>query len=175
MCNSNPYILKKFAVDIFDMKGKDRKLLQDFGTKMKEIDKCIWIKSLDKKIKDISDNIVIDDLRFKDEENYLRSIGFKILKLDIDNDLQNNRLKTTYNNGRYFDVFWNTIKPGSGTTDLINYGEGGLGGFTFSSYNVNSINKQLPPIDLLEITPNDVIVGGVSLKNVILNIKNYKK
>lgn len=86
-------ILKKFAVDIFDMKGKDRKLLQDFGTKMKEIDKCIWIKSLDKKIKDISDNIVIDDLRFKDEENYLRSIGFKILKLDIDNDLQNNRLK----------------------------------------------------------------------------------
>lgn len=86
-------ILKKFAVDIFDMKGKDRKLLQDFGTKMKEIDKCIWIKSLDKKIKDISDNIVIDDLRFKDEENYLKSIGFKILKLDIDNDLQNNRLK----------------------------------------------------------------------------------
>ena len=59
-------VLKKFAVDIFDMKGKDRKLLQDFGTKMKEIDKCIWIKSLDKKIKDISDNIVIDDLRFKD-------------------------------------------------------------------------------------------------------------
>jgi len=46
-------VLKKFAVDIFDMKGKDRKLLQDFGTKMKEIDKCIWIKSLDKKIKDI--------------------------------------------------------------------------------------------------------------------------
>lgn len=86
-------VLKKFAVDIFDMKGKDRKLLQDFGTKMKEIDKCIWIKSLDKKIKDISDNIVIDDLRFKDEENYLKSIGFKILKLDIDNDLQNNRLK----------------------------------------------------------------------------------
>jgi dephospho-CoA kinase len=89
-------VLKKFAVDIFDMKGKDRKLLQDFGTKMKEIDKCIWIKSLDKKIKDISDNIVIDDLRFKDEENYLRSIGFKILKCDIDNDLQNNRLKKTY-------------------------------------------------------------------------------
>jgi cytidylate kinase len=90
--------LKKFAADIFDMRVKDRKLLQDFGTKMKEIDKSIWIKRLDKKIKDINDNIVIDDLRFKDEEVYLKSNGFKILKLDIDNDLQNNRLKKTYCN-----------------------------------------------------------------------------
>jgi broad-specificity NMP kinase len=90
--------LKKFAVDIFDMRVKDRKLLQEFGTKMKEIDKTIWIRRLDNKIKDIAHNIVIDDLRFKDEEKYLRLNGFKILKLDIDNNLQNNRLKNTYCN-----------------------------------------------------------------------------
>jgi cytidylate kinase len=70
--------IKKYAVEIFDMKNKDRKLLQNFGTKMKEIDDLIWIKRLDKKIKDIYDNIIIDDLRFQDEVTYLKSYNFKI-------------------------------------------------------------------------------------------------
>ena len=90
--------LKLYAAEIFDMKVKDRKLLQEFGTKMKEIDKDIWIKRLNYKIKNISDNIVIDDLRYPNEELYLKSNGFKILKLDIDTELQNNRLKNTYIN-----------------------------------------------------------------------------
>jgi hypothetical protein len=90
--------LKLYACEIFDMKVKDRKLLQQFGTKMKEIDENIWIKRLDYKIKDINDNIVIDDLRYPNEELYLKSNGFKILKLDIDTELQNNRLKNTYVN-----------------------------------------------------------------------------
>ena len=33
--------IKKYAFEIFDMKYKDRKLLQDFGSKMKEIDNFI--------------------------------------------------------------------------------------------------------------------------------------
>jgi dephospho-CoA kinase len=92
--------VKLYASEIFDininMKIKDRKLLQQFATKMKEIDENIWIKRLDIKIKDISDNIIIDDLRYPNEELYLKSKGFKILKLDIDTELQNNRLKNTY-------------------------------------------------------------------------------
>ena len=92
--------VKLYATQIFDinMKIKDRKLLQQFATKMKEIDENIWIKRLDNKIKDISDNIIIDDLRYQNEELYLKSKGFKILKLDIDIELQNNRLKNTYIN-----------------------------------------------------------------------------
>lgn len=92
--------VKLYATQIFDinMKIKDRKLLQQFATKMKEIDENIWIKRLDNKIKDISDNIIIDDLRYQNEELYLKSKGFKILKLDIDTELQNNRLKNTYIN-----------------------------------------------------------------------------
>lgn len=92
--------VKLYATEIFNMniKVKDRKLLQQFGTKMKEIDENIWIKRLDLKIKDISDNIIIDDLRYQNEELYLKSKGFKILKLDIDIELQNNRLKNTYIN-----------------------------------------------------------------------------
>jgi dephospho-CoA kinase len=98
--------VKLYATEIFDininMKIKDRKLLQQFATKMKEIDENIWIKRLDNKIKDISDNIIIDDLRYPNEELYLISNGFNILKLDIDTELQNNRLKNTYIND--FDI-----------------------------------------------------------------------
>jgi adenylate kinase family enzyme len=98
--------VKLYATEIFDIniKIKDRKLLQQFATKMKEIDENIWIKRLDNKIKDkdISDNIIIDDLRYPNEELYLISNGFKILKLDIDTELQNNRLKNTYIND--FDI-----------------------------------------------------------------------
>ena len=90
--------VKLYATEIFNMKIKDRKLLQQFATKMKEIDENIWIKRLEFKIKDISDNIIIDDLRYPNEELYLKSNGFKILKLDIDTELQNNRLKNTYIN-----------------------------------------------------------------------------
>ena len=94
--------VKLYATEIFDINininVKDRKLLQQFATKMKEIDENIWIKRLNDKIKDISDNIIIDDLRYPNEELYLISNGFKILKLDIDTELQNNRLKNTYIN-----------------------------------------------------------------------------
>lgn len=98
--------VKLYATEIFDINininVKDRKLLQQFATKMKEIDENIWIKRLDNKIKDIYDNIIIDDLRYPNEELYLKSNGFKILKLDIDTELQNNRLKNTYINN--FDM-----------------------------------------------------------------------
>ena len=92
--------VKLYATEIFDMNMnvKNRKLLQQFGSKMKEIDENIWIKRLDFKIKDISDNIIIDDLRYPNEELYLKSNGFKILKLDIETELQINRLKNTYFN-----------------------------------------------------------------------------
>ena len=63
--------VKKYAKELFDMSYKDRKLIQDFAEKLKEIDNTIWIKQLDKNIKD-KDNIIIDDLRFENEYNYLR-------------------------------------------------------------------------------------------------------
>jgi adenylate kinase family enzyme len=98
--------LKLYATEIFDinMNVKDRKLLQQFGTKMKEIDENIWIKRLDNKIKDISDNIIIDDLRYPNEELYLKSKGFKILKLDTAYRLHIiiNYLKTRINKNIFF-------------------------------------------------------------------------
>jgi adenylate kinase family enzyme len=88
--------VKKFAIEIFDIKNKDRELLQNFATKIKEIDDLIWIKRLDKKIKNIDNYIIIDDVRFQNEVTYLKACNFKILKLEIDKDLQFERLKKTY-------------------------------------------------------------------------------
>lgn len=111
--------LKYFATEIFDMKDKDRKLLQVFGTKMKEIDDMIWIKRLNNRIKDISDNIVIDDLRYPNEEKYLRLNGFKILKLDIDIELQNNRLKNTYINNFNMHIDCKNHESENNVKDII--------------------------------------------------------
>lgn len=87
--------VKMYASQIFDMQHKDRRLIQDFAEKLKEIDPDIWIKILDKKIKNI-DNIVIDDLRFKNEYKYLRKNGFTIIRINIELIEQLKRLKNTY-------------------------------------------------------------------------------
>jgi adenylate kinase family enzyme len=70
--------VKKYANEIFNLKNKNRRILQQFSSKMKEIDNDIWIKRLDIKLKMLNDNdndnIVIDDLRFENELEYLKNI-----------------------------------------------------------------------------------------------------
>ena len=94
--------VKKYANEIFNLKNKNRRILQQFSSKMKEIDSDIWIKRLDIKLKMLNDNdndndnIVIDDLRFENELEYLKKNNFKFLKLEISDDLQLERLKKTY-------------------------------------------------------------------------------
>lgn len=87
--------VKKYAIELFDMKYKNRALIQDFAEKMKEIDKDVWVKMLGKEIEDL-DNIVIDDLRFDNELNYLRSKGFIIVRINIEKIEQIKRLIITY-------------------------------------------------------------------------------
>lgn len=87
--------VKKYAKEIFEMKYKDRKLIQDFAEKMKEIDNNIWIKQLDKEIKD-KVHIVIDDLRFENEYNYLKKNNYYIIKLVIDKNQQIKRIEDLY-------------------------------------------------------------------------------
>lgn len=92
--------VKKYCNELFDMKQKNRKLLQDFAQSLKEIDKNVWINYLDKYIRTlpINSNIVVDDLRFPNELNYLKKNGFIIIKLDVNYELQIERIKKTYPN-----------------------------------------------------------------------------
>ena len=87
--------VKEIAKDLFGMEKKDRKLLQMIGTKMREIDQDIWAKYTANKT-NLSEFVIIDDLRYKNEFDILRINGFKIIKLKISNDLQLNRLKKEY-------------------------------------------------------------------------------
>ena len=92
--------VKKYAIELFNMKIKDRKLLQMLGEKLKEIDNLVWInlvkKEIDRLQKDGIENIVIDDVRFENEVKFIKENGFKLVKLTLPKDLQITRLKKTY-------------------------------------------------------------------------------
>ena len=53
--------VKEIANNLFNMKDKDRHLLQQIGTKMREIDPDVWVDTLLRKINDC-DNIIVDDV-----------------------------------------------------------------------------------------------------------------
>lgn len=87
--------VKDIAEDLFKMNYKDRPLIQNIADKMKEIDPDIWAKYIVKQIKYL-DNIIIDDLRFPNEAKYLQTLGFIIIKLNIDPNIQRNRIMRKY-------------------------------------------------------------------------------
>lgn len=89
--------IKELATELFDMKQKDRKLLQDLGEKMKEIDYDVWVKYLTNQIIN-EERVIIDDLRYINEYNSLKNFGFIIIKLEISKEEQIKRIKSTYPN-----------------------------------------------------------------------------
>lgn len=87
--------VKYYVKDIFNVEYKDRKLIQDFAEKMREIDQDIWVKKVEDKIKD-KENIVIDDLRFLNEYKMLKDNNFFIVKLKISKETQIQRINQLY-------------------------------------------------------------------------------
>ena len=83
--------LYEVAKDLFGMVGKDRRLLQDLGRKMCEIDKLVWAKyALD--AMPLTTDIVISDLRFPAEYHLLKAHGFFLVRIEIDMETQMQRL-----------------------------------------------------------------------------------
>lgn len=101
--NSNFYLdsfankLKEIATDLFNMTTKDRKLLIEIGSKMREIDPDVWAKYTIKRCNE-HEYSIIDDVRYLNEYFILRSNNWKIIKLNISSELQENRLIETYPN-----------------------------------------------------------------------------
>lgn len=87
--------VKEIASEMFGMKEKDRKLLQTIGTQFRQIDNDVWIKYL---INQNLDNIIIDDLRYINEAKLLKENGWYIIRININKNIQIERLKQTYNN-----------------------------------------------------------------------------
>lgn len=89
--------VKKLANELFDMKEKDRNLLQNLSQKIKEIDKNVWVNVVKKEINKY-ENVVIDDLRFPNEYQMLRDLDFIVIRLNIDRDIRIDRLSGKYKN-----------------------------------------------------------------------------
>tara|TARA_Y100000389_G_C17460276_1_gene521179 strand:- start:3039 stop:3584 length:546 start_codon:yes stop_codon:yes gene_type:complete len=86
--------VKELAIDLFGMEEKDRGLLIDIGTKMREIDSMVWINQVLKNT--CSKGIVLDDLRLENEYNALKKNGWFLVKIDIDETVRVQRLKDVY-------------------------------------------------------------------------------
>lgn len=86
--------IKEIARELFSMRHKDRQLLQDIGSKMREIRSSVWIDYvIGTIIKKGYTHIVIDDVRFEDEIQALKRCGFHLVYLDIDEEARIQRLQ----------------------------------------------------------------------------------
>lgn len=74
--------LKQEARELFDMTGKDRELLQTFGSKLRELKKDVWANYVMKQIRiEKPSRVVIDDMRFVNEADILMKNGFVLVCL----------------------------------------------------------------------------------------------
>jgi dephospho-CoA kinase len=85
----------ELAYDIFNMKNKDRKLLQSIGTKMREINQNCWVNYTIKKCNK-NDYSIIDDGRYLNEIDAMKENKFILIRINIDEQLQIERIKSTY-------------------------------------------------------------------------------
>jgi dephospho-CoA kinase len=94
--------VKDLGRDVFLMEGKDRKLLQQIGMKMRQIQPKVWINLLMRRVAEYSNShqqelrVVVDDCRFINEVVAFKEAGWTIIRIHIDDDLQIKRLKKTY-------------------------------------------------------------------------------
>ena len=88
--------IKEIANDLFKMEKKDRNLLINIGTNLKNINKDVWANYIMDQIKiNNNNNYIIDDLRFQNELDLLDD-QWIIIKLNVDTIDQKNRLKSLY-------------------------------------------------------------------------------
>jgi len=86
--------IKDIAVDLFNMKNKNRSLIISIADDMKKKDPDVWANYIMKQIQ-YKNNIIIDDLRFQNELDLL-SNEWIIIRLNISNIEQRRRLKKLY-------------------------------------------------------------------------------
>ena len=108
--------VKDVASDLFQMnpKIKDRTLLTSIGQKMREINKDVWVNYVVQQCKDV-EYCLVDDLRYQNEYEALVKNGFKIIQLNISDELQEYRIRNIYPLN-YFDHLNNRIHPSEKNT-----------------------------------------------------------
>ena len=98
-------ICKELFPEQFKNGNKPREILQNVGKCMRSIDYDVWVKALDRKIKQYNavtnmyeikeDNLVITDVRYPNEVGYLIDNGFTIVQIFVDRSILEERCKAT--------------------------------------------------------------------------------
>jgi dephospho-CoA kinase len=91
--------VKDIAFELFYMNPefKDRTLLTNIGTKMRDINPNVWINYILNQTKH-KKYCIIDDLRYQNEYESLVKDGWIIIKLNISDKIQEERIKNLYSN-----------------------------------------------------------------------------
>lgn len=88
--------VKDIAIDLFNMEGKNRSLLINVASKMREIDPDVWAKYVINQIEnENNNNCIIDDLRFQNEADYLDH-DWLIISLTTPKEVRIERIKEVY-------------------------------------------------------------------------------
>ena len=89
--------VKEVATDLFGMDPliKDRTLLTSLGQKMREIDSEVWLDYVINQCQD-KEFCLVDDLRYQNEYEALVKNGFKIIQLNLSDELQEKRIREVY-------------------------------------------------------------------------------
>ena len=108
--------VKDVASDLFQMDPqiKDRTLLTSIGQKMREINKDVWVNYVINQCKDV-EYCLVDDLRYQNEYEALVKNGFKIIQLNISDELQEYRIRNIYPNN-YLNHLQNRNHPSEKNT-----------------------------------------------------------
>ena len=95
--------VKELACELFNMQGKNRSLLIDFATKMRSIDRDVWIRSM---LVDCENHtkVVVDDLRLNNEYHTLKQLGWYLVKINIDENKRLDQLKNKYGYDYYSHI-----------------------------------------------------------------------
>lgn len=89
-------ICKELFPEQFKNGNKPREILQNVGKCMRSIDYDVWVKALDRKIKQYDGkNLVITDVRYPNEVAYLRNNGFIIVQIIVYRSIIVGRCKDT--------------------------------------------------------------------------------
>lgn len=88
--------LKDVCKELFGMTTKDRKLLQDVGTALRNIRNTVWIDYLiDNYVTGNPKPVIVHDVRYENEALRLLAAGFVLVHLHVDRDVQISRGRVT--------------------------------------------------------------------------------
>lgn len=91
--------VKRLVQELWNPTTKDRSLLVEFATSMRNIDSAIWIKRMFAQIEASPDtNWVCDDLRQDNELVALQTQGWLLVRILVPNNIRQERLKSKYPN-----------------------------------------------------------------------------